>query len=58
MKRRIIDDSKMKKVTLKITEEVYEAFFNHARTELKSNVSAEIEKFMKKTVDSLKTDIK
>jgi len=47
MKRRIIDDSKMKKVTMKIDKEVYEKFSQYVRNELGSNVSAEIEKFMK-----------
>jgi len=47
MKKRIIDDSKMKKVTMKIDKEVYEKFSQYVRNELGSNVSAEIEKFMK-----------
>lgn len=47
-KRRKTDPKvELKKVTMKINKEIYEQFSDYARNELNSNVTAEVEKFMK-----------
>lgn len=47
-KRRKTDPKvELKKVTMKINKEIFEQFSDYARNELNSNVTAEVEKFMK-----------
>lgn len=46
-RRKVNPEVELKKVTMKINKEVYEQFSDYVRNELGSNVTAEVEKFMK-----------
>lgn len=53
-RRETNSEVELKKVTMKIDKEIHNQFSDHVRNNLKSNVTAEIEKYMKKEINEYK----